>query len=144
MTETKYSAAGIAENRANWIAYLREPGRKKAVGHLADIDDHESRCCLGHYCAVMGVPPEETKIYKHEGKSRKAIEFDGSERYLPMRLAASLNITCKGEFRSEILFNGASMRSISQVNDWANLNMAGIADVIEQQFAAENFKPTYP
>lgn len=52
-------ASEVLENRRKWIEYLRAPGRKKFDGGwLADPEDGESRCCLGHACVVLGIPGE--------------------------------------------------------------------------------------
>ena len=135
----RYTPDEIAETRANWVAYLRRDGLKKTIGQLADSTDHKARSCLGHYCAMMKVPPEEKLMRGPDGKVRALVMLEGRHSTLPSRLAEALNITPDGEFRKLLMINGKPMRSLSQVNDLANVTLSEIADVIEYQFAADNF-----
>lgn len=64
-----------------WLAYLKEPGRKKFTGQFQDEDDPERRCCLGHYahlagleyvsdqCSFIRADDEEASDYVAEGQA---------------------------------------------------------------------------
>ena len=143
MTKTTYTDEEIARNRADWIAYLREPGRKKAIGQLVDNDDHERRCCLGHYCAMKGLPVE--KAVSKSGQDG----YEGEVNELPERLAASLGITQLGYFKGDVLVwhltgnKRAFAENLAAINDRTRASMADIADIIEREFEAHNFEPMF-
>jgi len=46
----------ILENRRKVIEFLKQPERKKAIGHLEDRESNEKRCCLGHMCHALDLP----------------------------------------------------------------------------------------
>lgn len=64
-----------------WLAYLKAPGRKKMTGQFEDENDHEARCCLGHYahlagleyisdqCSFVRADEEDVHIYEEAGQA---------------------------------------------------------------------------
>ena len=130
---TEYTEAQVQRNRTDWLAYLREPERLKACAVLADPFIPEARCCLGHYCDLRGLLPAET--------ATGSLSFDGETESLPRNLAKSLDITPMGHFKTTVEVEDLFCVSASAVNDNTHLQPAQIADVLEQQFAADNFEP---
>ena len=125
----KYTKDEIAANRAQWIKYLREPGREKYKFGLFDLNNRKAHCCLGHYCAMKGLPQAVRGAYG---------EYDGACGILPKSLALSLDIDAVGSFKEPVVIGAGTFVALAEVNDDSDLTMAEISDVIEEQFNRDN------
>ena len=131
---TEYTEAQVQRNRADWLAYLREPGRKKAISRLVSPNDLEERCCLGHYCAMQGLTPEPWPY-------SDARAYQGETIRLPVGMAKSLNITPTGLLREPLNLGVSHLNSAAEINDYSYRTLAQIADILEQQFESDNLMP---
>lgn len=125
-----------------WIERLltNPPKYTKA---LADPENPESACCLGHYCIANKIPKEiDIRVY-----------FNGSNQILPCDEARILNITRDGGFsiegqkflRTFVMF--FDNYSLANINDNTNLNHKQIGKLIiamadeEKKTGIDMFKP---
>lgn len=140
----------IQDNRKAWIAYLREPARKKAIG-LLDIGNG-ARCCLGHYAYLMHkkYAIERTSVKNVDGQ--REFRYDGRNKRLTTKLAESLGIDEYGYFKEYIDFSdravvgegydendAAKVNALARLNDITNLTLSEIADFIEKGFEKDLF-----
>ncbi len=132
----------IEHNRANWLAWLRAPGRRKHVGCLGSSRDPGARCVLGHAAHMLGAESAPTEDEKGR-RMRFTHGGDAETKTLPAAMAAdALGITVDGAFRREVVVDGKAYGSIMKLNDGTRLSMVEIADVLEKQFADDNMLPS--
>ena len=137
----KYTQKQIDEYRRIWLEQLRSPEAKKAQGKLEDPDKPDHRCCLGHACHILGL----LRVVKiPEWRANECVFYgDGGwdSSWLPIEAREKLNVSLKGSFKTPVTVDGITVNALSVVNDYTKLSLSEIADVIEEQFAADNFLP---
>ena len=137
----KYTQEQINEYRAQWLAQLRSPEAKQTRGKLEDPNNPDHRCCLGHACHVFGA---RRVVKVVEWKSRECVFYGDTyeeNSWLPLEVRQKLNISLKGSFKTDVEADGITVNSLSIINDYTKLSLSEIADLIEEQFAADNFLP---
>ena len=137
----KYTKEQINKYRAEWLAQLRSPEAKKAQGKLEDPEKPDHRCCLGHACHVFGL---RRVVKVVEWKSRECVFYGETHEeasWLPYEARQKLNISLKGSFKAVVAVDGITVNALSVVNDYTKLSLPEIADLIEEQFEADNFLP---
>ena len=137
----RYSKEQINEYRAQWLAQLRSPKAKKAKGKLEDPENPDQRCCLGHACHIFGL---QRAIRRTEYGAVSCVFYgggDGEASWLPYEARQKLNISLKGSFKADVEVDGITVNALSVVNDYTRLSLPQIADLIEEQFEADNFLP---
>ena len=127
-----YTREQIDENRQKWLAVLRDPKSKKALGVLESSKDPNARCCLGHACHALGLKRTEPSESRH-------VHYDSKSQWLPISARRALKINPVGRFGKNVIINGKELSNLCQVNDWTSLTPQEIADVIEDQFDNNNF-----
>ena len=135
----KYTQEQIDDYRAQWLAQLRSPEAKQARGKLEDPDDPNKRCCLGHACHILGL---ERTVKKPEWRASDCVFYGkncGEASWLPREACKKLNVSLKGSFKVPVAVDGITVNSLSIINDYTKLSLSEIADVIEEQFKADNF-----
>ena len=140
----------VLANRERWIAYLREPGRKKTKGRLIDKDDFEARCCIGHACVILEIP-YETKSIGLGPAERNEYEFAGQQYYAPTVLIEKLGLNDRSgifDFDNPLFGSwcekvnlGTSDASLANINDHTNIQPGQIADLIELFIEGGNGTP---
>ena len=137
--EERPSEEEINEYRKKWLAQLRDPKSKKAIGKLEDLKNHNKRCCLGHACHALGVT-RDIDTYTDR------VSYDERWGKLPESACRKLNIDRIGRLKNEILApnrdsNNSYYGNLTMLNDETKLTPQEIADVIEEQFERDNFIP---
>ena len=119
---------------AGWVAYLRNPRRKKTVARLVNPDNPSAKCCMGHLMCFLGY---------RSSHGAYATDSFVAEEVLPQVVCKRMDITPLGEFKEVILLHGKTYYSLGDVNDSYDYNFspAEIADIIVEQHAAGNFQP---
>ena len=128
----KYKRLNRQEAIAAWLEQLRAPESLKAKGHLEDILNPNRRCCLGHAC--------------HALEMERGSEIPGSYgtevSFLPKEICKLLGISRMGEFRKPLHFQESGLvDSLAELNDCTSLGPNHIAEVIEEEFSKDNFRP---
>ena len=120
---------------------MRDPKSAKHQGQLQDTWNSKNRCCLGHLGYSMGATIE----HRPGGQGgHKSVHYSYGDvlhsnmSVLPVALAKELDMTQCGDFVQVIEIEGVDYCSMSSLNDEADLTMAGMADVIEAEFKANN------
>ena len=128
----------IAENRAKWLAQLRDPASKRFGGRLESFDDPNARCCLGHACFAIEIErfvSESQQVVRY-GKEGEIYQYE-----LPPVAAAALDITTEGDFQHAVTVGDTRYTNLIDLNDHAFLKPHEIAKVIEDQFLCDNLRP---
>ena len=118
----------------NWMKTLRDKKSGKAIGQLVDYFQPDNKCCLGHACSAAKLKPEIDE-------DCSTYSYNGEEVLMPKALCKKLNITKEGAFINNVDVNGKRFSDLAFLNDITSLTPAQIADVIEEQAKAKNFKP---
>ena len=141
----KYTKAQIEENRTKWLAQLRSPEAKKTTLKLENSKNPDHRCCLGHACHALGIQREV--LESQNTVNGWMVHYGEQTSYLPDEASLKLAILCNGEFVNEIkidhihsYYANIEFENLAQINDHTELTPAEIADIIEEQFKANNFK----
>ena len=141
----KYTKAQIDEYRAKWLAQLRSPEAKKTTLKLENPKKPNNRCCLGHACHALGIQREV--LESKNTVNGWMVHYGEQASYLPDEASLKLAILCNGEFVNEIkidhihsYYANIEYKNLAQINDHTELTPAEIADIIEEQFKANNFK----
>ena len=140
----KYTQKQINEYRAKWLAQLRSPKAKKTTLKLEDFKKPNKRCCLGHACHALGIKREVLESNYSLGNS--IVHYENEPTYLPEEAYEKLDITSEGRFVTPVeldhihkYYKGDVYKNLARINDHTALTPAEIADVIEEQFKANNF-----
>ena len=125
-----------------WLATLRDKRAKRLKGNLQDYHDEWKRCCLGHACHALGAG-------RHRDSRDMSVGYgstgDMVKSFLPDEVADKLGIAFNGEFRKGIRVGGINRlyNDLVDLNDNINLTPATMADIIEEQKLADNFRPRW-
>lgn len=123
------------EARAQWLTVLRDPKSKRNTGLLEDYDDQNKRCCLGHACHALGIErafrPSKLVCYGRGMESSLAT--------LPWEAQQLLGITYDGRLRRGVMVQDFFYSNLATLNDDTKIEPAEMADIIEEQFAQDNF-----
>ncbi len=113
----EYTRAQILENRQKWIAFLKEPNRKKGVNTLQSETDPEARCCLGHGAHVLDPNHEKWKV---------------GQSYLPNVLVVELGLhnPAGGTKDSSYIMN-TTCTCLARVNDDTIITPKAIGEYLE-------------
>ena len=146
----------IEKYRKKWLAQLRHPDAMKARTELENYEDPRQRCCLGHACHALGIKRKErmTEFTLDGPTNTNVVFYDESTTYLPAKARKKLNLTYNGEFRKPIKVSSslakyweetelfkAEFSNLAALNDLTPLGPNEIADVIEENFENDNFRP---
>ena len=146
----------IENCRKKWLAQLRHPDAMKARTELENYEDPRQRCCLGHACHALGVKRKVRQAEVNlEGVVSVSVVFYGeSTTYLPWEARKKLNLTYNGAFRKPIQLSGLitkywaddeldykDFKNLAEINDVTPLGPSEMADIIEENFENDNFKP---
>ena len=135
-----YTQEEIDENRREWLAQLRDPESKKTIGELESYDDTNERCCLGHACYALN-------IHCDINITDRTVSYDTEAGKLPNSACRKLNIDRIGRLNNDILlsdddeYDNFYISNLTTLNDDTDLSPQEIADIIEDQFKTNNFKP---
>ena len=139
----KYTQEQIDEYRAKWLAQLRSPEAKKTCSKLEDPEKPNHRCCLGHACYVLGLTRTVEEI-QDDIFNYDAVYYDNGYSYLPISACEMLDINPDGDFKEVInvtMNQKQFCKNLAELNDDTELQPAEIADIIEENFKANNFTP---
>ena len=145
----------IENCRKKWLAQLRHPDAMKARTELERHDIPNARCCLGHACHALGLKRKVRKAELNlDGVVGKSVVFYGdSTTYLPIEARKKLNLTYNGRFLKPIKvrdvpgiylaenYEKKEYWNLAEINDATPLGPREMADIIEENFENDNFKP---
>ena len=144
----KYTSEEINENRQKWLDQLRNPEAGKHQRQIEDVANPSKRHVMGHACHVLGA---ERDTYEDKFVTYKDAEdmqfYNGLGRsmtsagILPYTVAEKLNITRHGRFNIELYRDRTFFRNLTLINDKSEMTLHEMADIIEKQFANDNFAP---
>lgn len=130
----------IKTYRQRWLDELRTTKVRKCHGSL-EISDKESnticRSVLGVACNLF-----RDEFFLDEGRYEGGRVYHDyrDSRELPLSVQDALCISPDGFFKKRVYVHGKGCSTLMDVNDRTDLNMAEMADVIETNFAKNNFK----
>ena len=142
----KYEERYTPEQRENhklWLAQLRHPDAGKFERALESSDNPNRRCCLGHACHALGIKMRPLK-------NCSFTDYDGEHQVLSKSVQLMLGIDSLGSFKKRIPIDETrltgnrhgigDMNDLTDINDCSDYLPHEIADIIEAQFAADNFE----
>ena len=132
--------------RAKWLKQLRSPTARKVTEALESYDCELARCCLGHANYALG-----QRKWKSDDDVWYGDPAGSSTRSsLTKEAAMLLDITPQGFFKEPIPVQPGwhpvsigieTIPNLVILNDTTILEPVQIADVIEEQFEKDNFRP---
>ena len=136
------------EKRQKWYDFLRVTGRQKTKRLLEDYRNPEARCFLGHACHIF---LSDTREVKTNPEGINEVWYgDGvkENNILPESLAVLLDITPSCQFRNPVYIGTNDYGStvsyydrVSDLNDFTDMSLADIADVLEEEDGEGNLEP---
>lgn len=116
----------VTVKRAEWIEYLSDPDRKKAIDTLDRGGGF--RCCLGHGCAMLNLP----KVWH---RNLTAFLYLGERSMSPYELRLILGLRGRaGELRDATVIKGRYVASLAALNDYTTLTPQQIAKYIRENY----------
>ena len=115
-----------------WLKQLRDPRSQRYRYELQSASQPNARCCLGHLCHALGVDVEVRGDY---------VYYDRCSTGLPEGVAKLLNITQIGKFKEGVEYRNGTYESLAALNDESDIDLDGIARIIEEQLEADNYLP---
>lgn len=127
------------ENRKKWIAFLRDPARKKVITELESKYDPERRCCLGHGCACL-IPG------LRDVKESGFVTYENEGFYAPSAFMDSVGLFGDGGqiYGGGVYFKVWVFNSLSEANDETEMTPVDIADFLEATIEGGEGSPFRP
>lgn len=124
------------EIKTKWLAALREPDRKQAIGEL---ENSSGQCCLGVLCEIAANEGIVDRVVKERilpgDTTWYAVYDENATALLPASVMEWAGIEDKSAMLNERVENEEGYRfdNLTGLNDNGS-SFAEIADVIERQF----------
>ena len=134
-----------------WLDTLRDPVSQKYQGKLENHTNANERCPLGHACHALG-------IYRKVGEWSGTVRYDSQTQVLPFKACETLGIDPSGRFKKALSkaqvetivgraptpnnrFAPDLYENLAHLNDFSDITLSEIADLIEYQYAHDGFAP---